>query len=453
MANKEKNIFEMLCLMEGSIADKSVIQNKEIDTIVNAANPTLMGSDRGVDGAIHTAIYELSEGKHVFCKEICKEMKTSNRKNMIRCERGKAYKTSGYELCDNVIHVVGAKYDGIEKRDTCSSSRIQTLESCYLEIVKLLKQHMDIKHIAIPIVGAGEYGFPYDLAVRIAIVSVSNALIEWKEQDSELFEMAGIEKIYFFIYDSDMETQKKHMETAKKILQQYEPLIKKERKAVFQKSAKAHFRYMREIERYDGKRGYFSIAKNIRWLLMAFRILFLPSMFLKDLFGKNDWKKRRCFVEIFALAKMILPILYYLILSGLKDLKLPDAKWKWYLEGIVLIVVVYAICDTMSYLLTLIIMSDIQRPSANIIRSILMLFVNYVEVSLDMSFLYWIAYRDKISFFDALLYGILGERQISEYVNMTDYIWLYMDAGIRFFFMSLVFGYLANHMRQRKFRS
>lgn len=153
-------------------------------------------------------------------------------------------------------------------------------------------------------------------------------------------------------------------------------------------------------------------------------------------------------MEVLALVKMILPLIYYQVLVWLEKTRFEIAG-----QWIFGVLAVYAIVDTMSYLMTLIVMSDIQKPSANIIRSMLMLFVNYVEVSLDMTFLYWLSYRKVIGFKEALLFGVLGERQIVEFTANVDYIWPYVDGGVRFFFMSLVFGYFANHLKQRKFRS
>ena len=54
----------------------------------------------------------------------------------------------------------------------------------------------------------------------------------------------------------------------------------------------------------------------------------------------------------------------------------------------------------------------------------------------------------------AVQFGLLG--RISENVKMNDWTddaFLYTGVIIRFFFASLVFGYFANHMKQRKFRS
>lgn len=444
-------IYEMFDCVEGNIADKDLLDTLHINAVVNAANPTLMGSTQGVDGAIHKAVNDLANGKYKFCDKIRKKIGPSDRMDAIRCRRGKAVITSGYKLCDYVIHVVGAKYDGTSKSaEDCSGSSVETLESCYIEIVKVLKQHTDIENIAVPVISAGEYGFPFELAARIAVAGLSNSLIRWKEQDPEMFELAKLKKIYFFIYDASETRKKRYLQCMIDVLDDYKPFLEKNRQIVFQKSTQAHFRYMKEIQLYDEKRGYFSVAKSIRWLLMAVRIVFFPVMWLKDTIGKADWKNRRRFVEVWAVLKMFFPIPAWMALEHLSGM--PFERW----GGILFCaLVIYGMSDTITYLLTLIVMADIQRPSANIMRSMIMLFVNYIEVAMDMALLYWIYYRNvfTLHFKDAILFGVLGERQTDRLVTVTDYLWRYVDPGIRFFFISLVFGYLATHMKQRKFRS
>ncbi len=98
-------------------------------------------------------------------------------------------------------------------------------------------------------------------------------------------------------------------------------------------------------------------------------------------------------------------------------------------------------------------MADIQRPSANIIRSMIMLFVNYIEVSLGMSYLYFAYYKQAISLGEALAFGVLNLRAGNQLTSWIDYLFVYVNTGIKFFFITLVFGYFANHMHQRKFRS
>lgn len=447
-----KNIAGMLHVIKGNIADKKWLERNEIDTIVNAAKPTLMGSDRaeGVDHAVHKAIDKLQKNGKNFNQMICKELRTEQGDNIIRCKRGKAVLTSGGKLCKHVIHVVGAQYDGDKrKKKGCSSSRVEMLESCYFEIVKILKEHPKIKNIAIPVISAGEYGFPFETAMEIAIASVGNALVEWKNSDAEMFEMSGIDNIYFCIYDKDSRKQNENYQCAREIALRYAELFSRSKKVVFQTSVRAHMRYFAEISRYDESRGYFSIAKVIRELLMIIRIFFMPWMFLKDLIGKADWEKRRRLVERIALIKAFIPVLCFGIWSN-SGLAEYQGIMKYLFIGLML----YNMCDTITYLLALIIMADIQRPSANIIRSLIMLFVNYIEVSLEIAFLY-LMYYGNVSFSKAVEFGMLGTEIYAEGFpkSLIDYCFYYGSIGIRFFFVTLVFGYFTNHMKQRKFRS
>lgn len=121
-----------------------------------------------------------------------------------------------------------------------------------------------------------------------------------------------------------------------------------------------------------------------------------------------------------------------------------------------MVIVVYSLVDTVSYLLSLIVMADIQRPSANVIRSCILLFVNYIESSLDMVFLYYLNFRQKENVLQqAVRFGFLGDEGmiVSEGMHTVDYILGYLNIGLKFFFITMVFGYFAGHMKQREFKS
>lgn len=134
-----------------------------------------MGSNQGVDGLLHDKINAIAKDGLTFNEHICHELETISYNNTVRCKRGHAITTKGYGLCNKVIHVVGSKYDGrlikktengIEKTEAtkpyiCTSSCIHTLESCYYNIVEEIKKNPNIKFIGIPIIGSGEYKFPY----------------------------------------------------------------------------------------------------------------------------------------------------------------------------------------------------------------------------------------------------------------------------------------------------
>ncbi len=447
LTQKSKSINDMLDFAYGDITKSKNWPSGTIDTIVNTANPTLMGSNQGVDGALHRAIDKSLGKKNSFNDLICKELKTNSRNKIIRCKRGHAVTTSGGKFCNKVIHVVGSKYDGTEKRpNICSSSCLHTLESCYYAIIEEIKRNPDIEEVGIPIIGAGLYNFPFHLAINVAIASIGNALIDWKIKDEEDFEMVALQKIYFFIFD------KNNRQIATDTMNKYKKYFSKNKRVVFQTSTEAHRRYIKELRDYDSQRGYFTIVRKLRLLLLHIRSLYLFSMSAKDIFGRNDWAARRQVVEICVFVKATLPFLLWLLLQCDTFLNLSFiSPIAIYLELIFSFIIIVCLVDTVTYLLVLIILSDVQRPSANITRSLIMLFVNYFEISGDLAFLYYIHYD--VRFRQALTFGFLGENTIFSFERSWDYLFITLNKGLKFFLVTLVFGYFFNHMHQRKFRS
>ncbi|KAK3919416.1 ADP-ribose glycohydrolase MACROD2 [Frankliniella fusca] len=110
---------------------KGDITTLEIDSIVNAANKSLLGGG-GVDGAIH-----LAAGPSL--KEECRSLKG--------CEVGKAKITGGYMLPSKyVIHTVGPQ-----------GEKPGSLQSCYESCLALMKEN-NLKSIAFPCISTGVYG-------------------------------------------------------------------------------------------------------------------------------------------------------------------------------------------------------------------------------------------------------------------------------------------------------
>lgn len=461
-----KCISNMLHIVYADISDKSTLENLsldsdqkiKIDTIVNAAKPTLMGSDHGVDGAIHKKIDAILQGSN-FNSKIRDELGIKEDINKILCPRGQAVMTDGYGLCRYVIHVVGAIYDIDKPRDSknkmarlarhfdiCSSSKIRTLESCYREIVRIIRQHPDIRNVAVPIIGSGEYGFPFKMAVKIAFSAIGNALFEWQQEDRESFDSSseGLQNIVFFVWNQE----ERNLWIANDILKKYQTIFCSGQQVIWQNSFQTQIQYFLEMMKYDRNRGYFCIAKMTRLLLAGIR-LFSVYSYMKDLFGGHYWQKRHTIIEITVAAKVAIAIFLGLVLAH------GAGGGKASLSILPFVLLYYNMADTMTYLFVLILMADIQTPSANVIRSLLLLLLNYVEVSLEITSLYFWQYRHRgLSFLDALQPGITGNLPDGYgMVYINDHILFYGNMAVKFFFITVMFSYLMRHMRERKFKS
>lgn len=126
------------------------ITTLDVDAIVNAANETLLGGG-GVDGAIHRAA-----GPQLL--RACRLLNG--------CPTGEARITRGFSLTARyVIHTVGPVWTG------GNAGEPQALAACY-EYSFRLASDAGLSSIAFPAVSTGVYGYPKQLAARIAIESM-----------------------------------------------------------------------------------------------------------------------------------------------------------------------------------------------------------------------------------------------------------------------------------------
>ncbi len=133
-------------MIESVLAD---ITDLDVDAIVNAANESLQGGG-GVDGAIHRAA-----GPELLaaCRRIG------------GCPTGEARITPGFQLPARwIIHTVGPVWRG----GACQEARL--LEYCYRNSFRLALLQ-GVRTIALPAISTGAYGYPKDLAARIALAA------------------------------------------------------------------------------------------------------------------------------------------------------------------------------------------------------------------------------------------------------------------------------------------
>ncbi len=140
------------------------ITKMRVDAIVNAGNMG-MAFGGGVCGAIFKAAGP----------SLAKECE-----GLGGCEVGQAKATKGYELPARfVIHTVGPRWHG----GGCNEAELLAL--CYKNSLKKAME-LGCESIAFPLISSGIFGYPKEKALKVALSTLSEALLE-AEQDMEIY--------------------------------------------------------------------------------------------------------------------------------------------------------------------------------------------------------------------------------------------------------------------------
>ena len=157
------------------------ITQLNVDAIVNAANPSLMGGG-GVDGAIHRAA-----GPQL--KEACRPLRG--------CHTGDAKITDGFDLkARYVIHTVGPVWNNGTQGEEA------LLASAYRRSLEVAEEN-GVRTLAFPSISTGAYRFPFEKATTIALREITRflenhalpeevTLVAFSEKDYE-----GMKRVYY----------------------------------------------------------------------------------------------------------------------------------------------------------------------------------------------------------------------------------------------------------------
>ena len=133
------------------------ITKMEADAIVNTANPRPQVGD-GVD----SRIYEAAGFEQLLAE----------REKIGYIQRGDAAATPGFNLpAGYIIHAVGTSWsDG-------NHGEREILKSAYSRSLKLAEE-LKCKSIAFPLLSSGNYGFPKEEALKIALDTINSFLMK-----------------------------------------------------------------------------------------------------------------------------------------------------------------------------------------------------------------------------------------------------------------------------------
>ena len=165
-------MHERLIIKSGDITEETV------DSIVNAANSTLLGGG-GVDGAIHR------KGGPAILKE-CRRVRKSTYPDGL--PTGEAVITIAGDLpAKYVIHTVGPIYGSHNGREA------ELLAACYCNSVEIAVEH-GLNSIAFPSISTGAYGYPKHEAAKVVFPTVTELL---QQHDIE------IRLVFFSPFDAE----------------------------------------------------------------------------------------------------------------------------------------------------------------------------------------------------------------------------------------------------------
>lgn len=188
----------------------------------------------------------------------------------------------------------------------------------------------------------------------------------------------------------------------------------------------------------------FFLERIVRLALILQSFVF-PGLYIREISGRYGLKCRKISLEFYAIAKMLLPII--IILQG------------WYIDSWTIGVCIYLSVETILYLLSLVFLSGIYTSPISYKRSLITLFVNYIEVSMTFAVIYaylWqIEQSSSLSYIRAVYFSIItattiGFGDIVPNTSVEQFV-VIIQSLISLIFVGMFFSYFLSHINETSY--
>jgi len=124
---------------------------------------------------------------------------------------------------------------------------------------------------------------------------------------------------------------------------------------------------------WENKTSTIGIERIFRFFLILIHFVF-PNLYVRNLSGKKGTVSRKLCVELYVLFKLLSPL--FILLFGLEK------------YTIICLIIIYLSIETITYLLGIVFLSDIYTKPISFKRSLILIFINFVEITLNFAVLY-----------------------------------------------------------------
>ena len=142
------------------------------------------------------------------------------------------------------------------------------------------------------------------------------------------------------------------------------------------------------------------IEKIFRLFLSISQLVF-PGVYIKYIFSRKNYEYQDISMDFYIILKLLFPI--YILKNNLQD------------QNIIIYIMVYVLLETVLYIPTLIFASDMLSRPKSYKRSMLLLFLNYLEIVFAFAVLYTLGDNMNKPFthwFDAIYFSIITANSV-----------------------------------------